>query len=393
MRMGASCCQASPRGSLMPGWSAMSKNSTPSAPPPDFRTASDLPRERVYGPEHLPDFAESIGEPGVFPFTRGLHATGYRGRRWTMRQYAGFGTAAESNRRYRYLLGEGTTGLSVAFDLPTQIGYDSDDPHSAGEVGRVGVAIDSLEDMETLLEGDPRSVPLRDGPERHPQGIRGPGDVHLPTRPVAPPRDRPLRLLRGAGAEVEPDLDLGLPHPRGGGHRPGGDRVHLRPRPRVRAGGPGGRPPSGPLRGAAQLLLRLPLGLHRGGGEVPGRAAALGPAHEGALLRHQPEGPAAALPRADGGRHPDRAAARQQRRAGGPPGPGRRAGRLPEPAHEREGRGAGPAHRGLGPARPAHTADHRLRVRGGGHRGPARRRLRGGGRDRPPREGGAAKAR
>ncbi len=133
----------------------MSKTATPSAPTPDFRTASDLPRERVYGPEHLPDFAESIGEPGVFPFTRGLHATGYRGRRWTMRQYAGFGTAAESNRRYRYLLGEGTTGLSVAFDLPTQIGYDSDDPHSAGEVGRVGVAIDSLEDMETLLEGLP----------------------------------------------------------------------------------------------------------------------------------------------------------------------------------------------------------------------------------------------
>ena len=133
----------------------MSKTVTPSAPTPEFRTASDLPRERVYGPEHLPDFAESIGEPGAFPFTRGLHATGYRGRLWTMRQYAGFGTAAESNRRYRYLLGQGTTGLSVAFDLPTQIGYDSDDPHATGEVGRVGVAIDSLEDMETLLEGLP----------------------------------------------------------------------------------------------------------------------------------------------------------------------------------------------------------------------------------------------
>jgi methylmalonyl-CoA mutase, N-terminal domain len=119
-----------------------------------FRTASDLPREPVYGSEHLPDPAR-IGEPGKFPFTRGLHATGYRGRLWTMRQYAGFGTAAESNRRYRYLLEHGTTGLSVAFDLPTQIGYDSDDPHAAGEVGRVGVAIDSLEDMETLLDGLP----------------------------------------------------------------------------------------------------------------------------------------------------------------------------------------------------------------------------------------------
>jgi methylmalonyl-CoA mutase N-terminal domain/subunit len=120
-------------------------------PEREYRTASDLPRERVYGPESLPDPVRDIGEPGAFPFTRGLHPAGYRGRLWTMRQYAGFGTAAESNERYRYLLSHGTTGLSVAFDLPTQIGYDSDDPHAVGEVGRVGVAIDSLEDMETLL--------------------------------------------------------------------------------------------------------------------------------------------------------------------------------------------------------------------------------------------------
>src|SRR5512143_2924043 len=120
----------------------------------EFRTASDLPRERVYGPGSLGDPAR-IGEPGAYPFTRGLHATGYRGRLWTMRQYAGFGTAAESNRRYRYLLEQGTTALSVAFDLPTQIGYDSDDPHSTGEVGKVGVAIDSLEDMEVLFDGIP----------------------------------------------------------------------------------------------------------------------------------------------------------------------------------------------------------------------------------------------
>jgi len=119
-----------------------------------FRTASGLPRERVYGPREVPPF-EEIGEPGEYPFTRGLHPDGYRGRLWTMRQYAGFGTAAESNRRYRYLLSQGTTGLSVAFDLPTQIGYDSDAPQAAGEVGRVGVAIDSLEDMERLLEGIP----------------------------------------------------------------------------------------------------------------------------------------------------------------------------------------------------------------------------------------------
>src|SRR4051794_27622806 len=94
--------------------------------------------------------------PGVFPFTRGIQPTMYRGRLWTMRQYAGFGTAAESNARFRYLLAHGVAGLSVAFDLPTQMGYDSDDPLAAGEVGRVGVAIDSLDDMLALFD----SIPL-----------------------------------------------------------------------------------------------------------------------------------------------------------------------------------------------------------------------------------------
>src|SRR5262249_7147047 len=96
--------------------------------------------------------------PGEFPYTRGIYREMYRSRLWTMRQYAGFGTAQESNRRYRYLLSQGTTGLSVAFDLPTQMGYDSDHPMAAGEVGRVGVAISSLADMERLFDG----IPLRD---------------------------------------------------------------------------------------------------------------------------------------------------------------------------------------------------------------------------------------
>jgi methylmalonyl-CoA mutase N-terminal domain/subunit len=118
------------------------------------RSASGLLRETVYGPDSVAG-AEAPPEPGRFPFTRGLHASGYRGRLWTMRQYAGFGTAVESNRRYRYLLEQGVAGLSVAFDLPTQIGYDPDDPRALGEVGRVGVAISSLEDMEQLLDGIP----------------------------------------------------------------------------------------------------------------------------------------------------------------------------------------------------------------------------------------------
>src|SRR5579885_1438700 len=114
-----------------------------------FATISGIPLERLYTPEHLRgwDSESELGYPGEFPFTRGIYPTMYRGRFWTMRQYAGFGTAAESNKRYRYLLSKGQMGLSVAFDLPTQIGMDSDHPLALGEVGKVGVAIDSLEDM------------------------------------------------------------------------------------------------------------------------------------------------------------------------------------------------------------------------------------------------------
>jgi methylmalonyl-CoA mutase N-terminal domain/subunit len=111
----------------------------------------------VYRPADLEglDPAEALGEPGEFPFTRGIHPTMYRGRPWTVRQYAGFSSATESNRRYRYLLEQGTTGLSVAFDLPTQMGYDSDESIAAGEVGKVGVPIDTVEDMKALFDGIP----------------------------------------------------------------------------------------------------------------------------------------------------------------------------------------------------------------------------------------------
>jgi methylmalonyl-CoA mutase, N-terminal domain len=139
----------------------MSDAKNKSAPPAErkqrFTTLSGLPLDPLYTRESLgswdPDAA--LGYPGEFPYTRGIYPTMYRGRFWTMRQYAGFGTAVESNRRYRYLLGKGQAGLSVAFDLPTQIGLDSDHPLALGEVGKVGVAIDSLEDMETLFDGIP----------------------------------------------------------------------------------------------------------------------------------------------------------------------------------------------------------------------------------------------
>jgi methylmalonyl-CoA mutase, N-terminal domain len=124
---------------------------------PVFKTLSGLPVERLYTEESTreDDSASHPGFPGEFPYTRGIYPTMYRSRLWTMRQYAGFGTAAESNKRYRYLLSKGQKGLSVAFDLPTQIGMDSDHALAAGEVGKVGVAIDSIEDMETLFDGIP----------------------------------------------------------------------------------------------------------------------------------------------------------------------------------------------------------------------------------------------
>ena len=124
---------------------------------PKFESSSGADVDPLYGPEALAEwnYHEKLGYPGEFPFTRGVQPTMYRGRLWTMRQYAGFADAEESNRRYKYLLEQGQTGLSVAFDLPTQIGYDSDSPEAEGEVGKVGVAISSLEDMETLTNGIP----------------------------------------------------------------------------------------------------------------------------------------------------------------------------------------------------------------------------------------------
>jgi methylmalonyl-CoA mutase N-terminal domain/subunit len=122
-----------------------------------FETSSGIPLRRFYGPADVVEDSglTDLDVPGEFPFTRGIYPTMYRGRPWTIRQYAGFGSARQTNQRLRYLIDKGQTGLSVAFDLPTQVGYDSDDPMAAGEVGRVGVAVDSIEDMRALFEGIP----------------------------------------------------------------------------------------------------------------------------------------------------------------------------------------------------------------------------------------------
>jgi methylmalonyl-CoA mutase N-terminal domain/subunit len=139
----------------------MAETKAPANPPKErkerFATLSGIPLDRLYTEENLSGWnpEDALGYPGESPYTRGIYPSMYRGRLWTMRQYAGFGSAAESNQRYRYLLSKGQSGLSVAFDLPTQIGMNSDHPLALGEVGKVGVAIDSLEDMETLFDGIP----------------------------------------------------------------------------------------------------------------------------------------------------------------------------------------------------------------------------------------------
>jgi methylmalonyl-CoA mutase N-terminal domain/subunit len=135
-------------------WAARYRGGKP-APKESATTMSGLPLQPLYTPADLEgwDYDEKLGYPGEFPYTRGVYPSMYRGQPWTIRQFAGYGTAQETNRRYKFLLAQGQAGLSVAFDMPTLMGYDSDDPLSDGEVGHCGVAIDSLEDMETLFEG------------------------------------------------------------------------------------------------------------------------------------------------------------------------------------------------------------------------------------------------
>jgi methylmalonyl-CoA mutase N-terminal domain/subunit len=121
----------------------------------EFKTDANIPIEPLYLPDIIQKYEEDLGFPGEFPYTRGVQPAMYRSRFWTMRQYAGFGSAEETNKRFKYLLKSGTTGLSVAFDLPTQMGYDSDHILSEGEVGKVGVPVSCLQDMEILLEDIP----------------------------------------------------------------------------------------------------------------------------------------------------------------------------------------------------------------------------------------------
>ena len=235
-----------------------------------FLTTSGVEIQDLYTPADVAGLDESrdLGRPGEYPYTRGVQPTMYRGRLWTMRQYAGFSTAEDTNRRFRYLLEQGQTGLSVAFDLPTQMGYDSDAPQAEGEVGRVGVPISSLADMEVLLDGLPlgdrqhvdddqrlRRRPAgpvrgrgreagrgpgpgqRHDPERHPQGVHRPRHLHLPAAAVDAARHRHLRVLLDGAAALEHHQHQRLPHARGRRHGGPGAGLHPGRRHRLRRGG------------------------------------------------------------------------------------------------------------------------------------------------------------
>ena len=352
-----------------------------------------------------------LGQPGEFPFTRGIQPTMYRGRLWTMRQYAGFGTATESNRRYRHLLAQGVTGLSVAFDLPTQMGYDSDHALAAGEVGRVGVAIDSLDDMAELFDGIPldrvstsmtinstaiillamyvaiaerqgidRAEAVGHSAERHPQGVSGARHVHLSATGVAPAGDRHFRLLRARAAALERDFRERVPHSRGRLDGRAGGCVHAGERHRVYRGRARAGAVGRIARRAHVVLLRGAQRFSRGDCEVPRRAPHVGAHHERAIRRNQPARAAAAVSRADRRQHADGAAARQQSRPRHGAGACRRARRRAVAALQQPRRGACAADGGICDARASNPADHRARVGGRQHGRPGRRLVR----DRKP---------
>ena len=316
----------------------------------------------------------------------------------------GFGTPEDTNRRFKYLLQHGVTGLSTAFDMPALMGYDADHPMSRGEVGKEGVAVSSLRDFEILFDGIPLAdvttsmtinatavialamyvaVGEKQGVPRAKLGGTLQNDMlkeyiaqkewMIPPRAGGEGELRRDRVLRAGDAALEPGLDQRLPHPRGGGDGGPGARLHARGRHRVRAGVRGPRPRRGRLRAAPLVLLGRPQRLLRGGREVPRRPPHLG-AHDEGALRGEAEGVAAPPhPRPDRRRLAHRAAALQQRGAHRAPGVRGGARRDAVAPHELARRDLRAPHRGGGHHRAAHPADHRLRVGRRPRRRPARR--------------------
>ena len=276
-----------------------------------FETSSGIELPVDFNPSNTKpvQYDRDLADPGEFPYTRGIRPNMYRGRLWTMRQYAGYANAEESNARYKYLLSQGTTGLSVAFDLPTQIGLDSDDPLAAGEVGKVGVAIDSFEDMLTLFDGIPLGevstsmtinataailLSLYLAVARK-QGVAfdkvegtiqndilkeyiARGTYIFPPEPATSDY-RHVRFLRARSAELEHDLDQRLSHSRSRRDGGAGSRLHFRRRHRLHRSRAEGRVRHRRFRAAHFVLLQFPQQPFGRDCEVPCGAQALGAPH------------------------------------------------------------------------------------------------------------------
>ena len=378
---------------------------TATTPPIPLDTLGGLPLDPWYGPEDSAvDVERDLGEPGAYPFTRGVHRTMYRDKVWTMRQFAGFGSAQDTNERYRFLLAQGQTGLSVAFDMPTLMGINSDSPHAHGRgralrgCGRLrrghahalrrnrrGIGhhvddhqlagADPLRDVSRRRRRAGDSVPeaRRHAAERHPQGIHRAEGVHLPDPAVDAPRHRRGGVLHAQRPELEPRLHQRVPHPRGREHRRAGARLHACRRLRVRGGRHRARARRRRVRAAPVVLLQRPYRLLRGDRQVPRCPAHLGAAHARAVRRQGRTLAQAAFPHADGGMLAHRAADREQRRAHRVRGARRRARRHQLAAHQLDGRGAGAADGESRADRAAHAADPRLRDRCAVGRRSARR--------------------
>ena len=297
-----------------------------------FLTVSGREVDRIYTPADAPalDYATDLGFPGAYPFTRGVYPTMYRARQWTRRQIAGFGTAKSTNERYKYLLAHGQTGLSTDFDHPTLTGYDSLHPLSEGEVGRLGVAIDTARDMSDLFDGIPIDQVSISLTINHPaivllsfllahaekvgmpwETLRGTvqndslKEFHGQKTFALPPRGAyrmtmdVVEFCTRQRAELEHDLHLRLPHAGGGLDGGPGGRIHARAGHGLRGGRAAAGPRAGRVRAAPLVLLRRAHGLLRGGREAAGGAAAVGAHHEGALRRDRPARDALPLPLAD----------------------------------------------------------------------------------------------
>ena len=372
-----------------------------------FSTISGLPAEPLYSPANVEvDYARDLGDPGTFPYTRGVYESMYRGRLWTMRQFAGFGTAEETNERFRYLLAHGQTGLSVAFDMPSLMGYDSDHPRSLGEVGREGVAVDSLEDMKVLFGGLPLGEVSTSMTINAPaaillafyvcvgevQGVpraelRGTIQTDILKEYIAqkewifPPKPS-MRLCVDMIEFCAHEMPLWHPVSISGYHiREAGSTAAQELAFTLADGfayvdaalerGLDGRR----VRAAAVVLLQRAHRLLRGDREVPGRTAYLGAGVARPVRREGSALVADAVPRADGRGFSDRAAAGAEHRAHRDRGAGGGARRHAVVAHQLLRRGTRPADRGGGEDRVAHAADPGRRDRCRRHTRPARRLL------------------